>query len=115
MSTLRFVAPDTRQWPDHWQRPAAADLTVLADGYLRGAAPPHHQLLNQVAQPLEVGSPRCQQVVDRLYEVARAEEKAGQRGLGGLAAPQVGIPVRAFLFDAREQGDGPPSVDELHT
>lgn len=113
MSTMRFAAPDTRGWPDHWQRPTAADLTVQADGYQRGAVPPHHQLLNQTAQQLDVGSPRCQEIVEQLYEFARAEEKAGQHGLGGLAAPQIGIAVRAFLYDAREQGDGPPSVDEL--
>jgi peptide deformylase len=85
----------------------------MADGYARGAVPPHHQLLNQVAQQLVIGSSQCQEVVDRLYEVARAEEKAGQRGLGGLAAPQIGIPVRAFLFDPREQGEGPPTADEM--
>jgi peptide deformylase len=113
MSVKRFVAPDTRGWPDHWQRPTHGDLTVMADGYARGAVPPHHQLLNEVALPLAVGSARCREVVDRLYEVAQAEEKAGQRGLGGLAAPQIGIPVRACLFDPRADGEGPPTVDDL--
>lgn len=113
MTTTTFVAPDTRGWPDHWQRPTEPDLATLADGYRCGAVPPHHRVLNQPAQRVTLGSPQCQQVADRLYEVARLKQKAGQGKLAGLAAPQIGIALRAFLFDARDVFEDTPSPDDL--
>lgn len=113
MRETRYVTPQAHRWPEHWQLPTDADLKVMRDGYRRGLLPPDQQLLNQPAAEVVPDSARCLDVAERLYEVARAETRDGQRPIGGLAAPQIGVALRIVLFDTRAAGDGPPQLHDL--
>lgn len=110
----RFVPPVTGRWPVHWRVPTTAVLEALEAGYRRGLVPAHTSLLHEPVPPLAVGSADAKQVAERLYEAARRQAKAGNKRMVGLAAPQVGVPARAFLFDPREDVTDPwPPVEEL--
>jgi peptide deformylase len=98
----RFIPPTTGRWPVRWRVPTGADLEHLAAGYRRGLIPAHVPLLHEPVPPLTVGSADAKDVAERLYEAARREVDAAAGQMVGLAAPQVGIPARAFLFDPRE-------------
>jgi peptide deformylase len=102
----RFIEPHIGRWPAHWRVPTAADLEALEASYWRGLVPAHVPLLHEPMPPLRVGSADAEEVAQRLYEAARREAHAGQGHMVGLAAPQVGIPARAFLFDPRQDPTG---------
>lgn len=110
----RLIPPVTGRWPISWQVPTAADLEGLEAGYQRGLLPAHAPLLHQPMPPLAVGSGEAKEVAERLYEAARRESEAGKGTMVGLAAPQIGIRARAFLFDPREDVTDPwPPVEDL--
>jgi peptide deformylase len=76
--------------------------------------PVHASLLHQVAPPLQVGAVEAVEVAEQLYEAARRQADDGERRMVGLAAPQIGVAARAFLFDPRESPGSPwPLVEEL--
>jgi peptide deformylase len=111
----RFIPPATGRWPVRWRVPTAVDLEAIEAGYRRGLIPAHLPVLHEPAPPLKPGSADATEVAERLYKAARREADAAQgHAMVGLAAPQVGIPARAFLFDPREDSatDKPP-VDQL--
>lgn len=110
----RFIPPVTVRWPVHWRVPTTADLENLEAGYRRGLVPAHTPLLHQPMPPLTVGTGEAKEVAERLYEAARRESEAGNGTMVGLAAPQIGVRARAFLFDPRQDVTDPwPPVDEL--
>lgn len=114
MYETRPVTPAAAgRWPPHWLLPTEGDLQAMADGYRHGLLPPEHPTLNRPARDAVVGSAQCRDAAQRLFEVARQEAEAGQRPIGGLAAPQVGIPLRVVWYDSREQGQGPPQLGDL--
>jgi len=92
-------SPDN--WPVDWVRPTAADLELLQASYARGFVPPHSEVLNRRADEAVVGSVACDDAVELLFESAAREAEAG-RPVVGLAAVQLGIPLRIFLYDPRE-------------
>jgi peptide deformylase len=112
--TGRFVPPYTSRWPVHWRVPTTGDLEALEAGYRRGLLPAHAPLLHEPVPPLAVGSAEAKEVAQRLYEAVRREAEAGNPRMVGLAAPQIGIAARAFLFDPREDVTDPsPPVEAL--
>lgn len=109
-----FVPPATGRWPIHWRVPTPADLEAVEAGYRRGLLPAHAPLLHQRMPALVPGSGEAKEAAERLYEAARRESEAGNTTMVGLAAPQVGLNARAFLFDPRQEVTEPwPAVDEL--
>jgi len=110
----RFTPPDTARWPARWQTPTVADLARLEAGYRRGLLPVHVRLLHELVPPLAVGSAEAAHVAERLSVAARREADAAQGHMVGLAAPQVGIPARALLFDPRvDPAGGALPADDL--
>lgn len=110
----RFTPPDPQRWPTHWQVPTSADLQEAEARYRRGLLPVHAPLLHQMAPSLGVGTAETVEVAEQLYAAARRQADDGEGRMVGLAAPQVGIAARAFLFDPRESPGNPwPPVDEL--
>jgi peptide deformylase len=113
MATVRLIPQDMAGWPEHWQRPSQADLDILALTYARGLVLPHDPVLRRRADPLPIGSAEAKEITEKLYEAARREHGDTHRPLAGIAAPQIGIPARVFLYDPREYATAPPEPDEL--
>lgn len=110
----RFTPPDPRRWPTNWQILTSADLQEAEARYRRGLLPVHASLLYQVAPSLEVGTAEAVEVAEQLYAAAGRQADDGEGRMVGLAAPQIGIAARAFLFDPRESPGSPwPPVEEL--
>lgn len=108
-----FLPPATGRWPIYWRVPTPADLDGLEAGYRRGLLPAHAPLLHQRMPALVPASGEAKEVAGRLYEAARREVEADEH-MVGLAAPQVGVRARAFVFDPRQDVTQPrPSADEL--
>ncbi len=65
-------------------------------------------ILREVAQPVEVFDQRLRETVARMIELMREHE-----GIG-LAAPQVGLPIRVFVADVpqRRAEEAPQGVGE---
>jgi peptide deformylase len=113
MAATRIAPPDPAGWPEHWQRPSQADLDIVASAYARGLVLPHDPVLRRSADPLPIRAPEAKEITEKLYEVARREYGDAHRPLAGIAAPQIGIPARVFLYDPREHATAPPQPDEL--
>ncbi len=72
-------------------------------------------LLSHVAgevRPAIITTPEIQAHIARMYEVARGQRRAGlsrrrksRRTLVGLAAPQIGVPLRIILIDTKVHED----------
>src|SRR3972149_5241736 len=61
-------------------------------------------VLRQKAVPVsEPGTPELRQLVADMFETCTAEEGAG------LAAPQIGVPLRVFVVDCPEEPEDPES------
>jgi peptide deformylase len=71
---------------------------------------PNDPLLRQIAvsvRPDEFGSETLNLVMEHMYSVAYGEQKERKRPLlVGLAAPQIGIPIRIILVDWLADGKG---------
>lgn len=72
-------------------------------------------ILDSSASPLspnEINDPNMQSLFDAMFRLARGEQGDQYRAiLVGLAAPQIGIPIRVILVDVKADGKG--SVSEL--
>ncbi len=74
-----------------------------------GMVAPSHPVLSQIAQPVslqDIDSEHVKDVIRRLYEAAIGQRGHGpkteqRRTLVGLAAPQIGEPIRIILVDTR--------------
>jgi peptide deformylase len=109
-----FIPPDARAWPRPWRVPTGLDMEHLEAAYRRGLLPVQAPLLHQPVPPVRLGSGAAKKVAEALYRVAQQQAEAGAGRMVGLAAPQVGIAARAFLFDPRESPADPwPHVEEL--
>ncbi len=63
--------------------------------------------LLQLSQPVaEFGTPQLRQLVDDLLDTMRAANGAG------LAAPQIGVPLRVVIFGSRDAAPNPRYPDE---
>jgi len=83
------------------------DRRRFAEEENRGMVSPRNPILNQAARmvaPGEVSSDRIQSVIARLLETAGSQQKNDvkdekRRMLVGLAAPQIGEPLRIVVID----------------
>jgi peptide deformylase len=100
------------QIPDDYQL-TEADVVRFADEHRRGMASPQDPRLSEAAQrvPIEkIAGSEIQDLVARMYDIAngqrrRGNEKKKRRTLVGLAAPQIGEPLRIILIDTRVTAD----------
>lgn len=75
----------------------------------------HNFILEKVARlltPQEIENPRMQRLFDAMLSYAKGEQSNKQNHvLEGLAAPQLGKPIRVILVDVKADGKG--GVSEL--
>ncbi|HHT22238.1 MAG TPA: peptide deformylase [Bacteroidales bacterium] len=63
-------------------------------------------VLRKVAEPIEKDYPKLNELIDNMYETMKHAEGVG------LAAPQVGLPIRLFVIDLEPlKGDNPELAD----
>jgi len=85
------------------------DKTRFAEEMRLGMTSPQHAILSQKAlavHPNKIKSARIQQIIKRLLEVASSQQRGNRqrkqkRTLVGLAAPQIGEPVRIIVVDTQ--------------
>ena len=76
---------------------------------------PNDPILNGKAQtvvPAELGSPFIQGVIDRMLELSagKGQSKRDSRQMVGLAAVQLGVPVRILTIDLTADGSKKPQT-----
>jgi peptide deformylase len=85
------------------------DKKRFAQEERNGMTHPQNPMLNEVAlqvSPNKITSPRIQQIIRRLVDVASNQQQGNQqdkqrRTLVGLAAPQIGISLRIIAVDTK--------------
>lgn len=85
------------------------DHTRFAEEQALGMRPPQDPVLLQTAAAVaieDIGTPRIQSVINRLMTTANSQQRGNQRNkktrtLVGLAAPQIGEPLRIIVVDTK--------------
>ena len=98
--------------PDEWKL-TEDDIARFGEERKRGMLSPQDPMLSHIAQavPLaEITSPRYQELITRMYDIAGSQRRKGEtrkkrRMLVGLAAPQIGEPWRIILIDTKVGAD----------